>query len=151
MDSPSPLLDWTASPYVAAFFAFDSVAQDAEEVCIYGILRDIVHPRSSKQHLFVVGPYLRSHPRHYSQQSRYSMCVRTEGEDYAFVPHEQALPEALGQSGEIFKLRIPAGQRLSALKDLDLMNINPFSVYGSEDSLIRTIARRECLFQHWDL
>jgi len=36
-----------------------------------------------------------------------------------------------------------------ALKKLDLMNINAFSLFGSEDSLVRTVSRRECLFKSW--
>jgi hypothetical protein len=36
---------------------------------------------------------------------------------------------------------------IKALKHLDQMKINAFSLFGSEDSLIRTIARRELLFR----
>ena len=148
---PSPLLDWTASPYLAALFAFDAVNEDVKDVCVYAFLQDTEHGGSADKHLFIVGPYIQSHPRHFLQQSRYSMCVRLEDGNYLFCPHEQAIPEAAGPNGDLFKFKIPAKERLAVLKHLDLMNINPFSVYGSEDSLIRTIARRECLFREWDL
>jgi hypothetical protein len=57
------------------------------------------------------------------------------------------LNAALGSGGGLFKITIPIGERLTALKQLELMNINPFSLFGSEDSLIRTVARRELLFR----
>ena len=38
---PSPLLDWTASHYIAAFFAFDSIARKDEAfVSVYAMLHD---------------------------------------------------------------------------------------------------------------
>jgi hypothetical protein len=147
---PSPLLDWTASPYVAAFFAFDSPPKEAEQVCIYGLLRDQT-AGSSDAHLFVIGPNMHSHPRHLLQQCRYSMCVRRDSvnHDYLFQPHQSGLKLALGPQGELFKITIPIKERLTALRQLELMNINAFSLFGSEDSLIRTVARRELLFHDW--
>jgi len=47
----------------------------------------------------------------------------------------------------VFKITIPVTERLAALKHLDLMNINQFSLFGSDDSMVRTIARRELLFR----
>lgn len=144
---PSPLLDWTASPYLAALFAFDQMPQDASQVCIYAYLRDGLHSFSSDLHAFVVGPYVQTDKRHFLQQSRYSMCVSTSRDDYFFRPHDPGLVEEGGKNGFLFKFLIPAAARVEILRRLDLMNINPYSLYATEDSLIRTIARRECLFK----
>jgi hypothetical protein len=146
---PSPLLDWTASPYIAALFAFDAVPKGTEHVAIYAFLQDTGHELSSDQHLFTVGSYVQSHPRHFLQQSDYSMCIKLKDGEHFFSPHEQAMSKAVGPDGMCFKFVLPVSERLAALKHLDLMNLNPFSLFGSEDSLVRTIARRECLFKSW--
>ncbi len=89
---PSPILDWTASPYIAAMFAFDAMDKTATSVAIYAYVRDSLQSYDDNAHLFLVGPYLRTHPRHYLQQSRYSLCVgRQQGSqphtDYNFLSH----------------------------------------------------------------
>jgi len=124
---PSPLLDWTASPYVAAFFALDAPPIESTHVSVFGFLQDSVHGGSSDAHFFIVGPYMRSHPRHVLQQCQYSMCTRflTNPIDYEFVPHEIGMADAAGPEGELFKIVIPVEQRVDALKSLDLMNITP--------------------------
>jgi hypothetical protein len=79
------------------------------------------------------------------------MCVGVDGDDYKFRPHEPGMIGSTGKNGDLFKLVIPASERIPALRNLDLMNINPYSLFGTEDALIRTVARRECLFRSWSL
>jgi hypothetical protein len=74
---PSPLLDWTASPYVAALFAFDAPTKGAKRVCVYGLRQDSIRAFGSDEHLFVVGSYMRTHPRHLLQQWNDSESARS--------------------------------------------------------------------------
>jgi hypothetical protein len=146
---PSPLLDWTASPFVAAFFAFDEMSAEAQHVCVYALLEREMRVYSWDAHFFVVGPYIRTDVRHYLQQSRYSLFVAGEKNDFLFRPHEELLLNENGFYGELFEFRIPASERSVALRKLESMNINPYSLFGSEDALVRTVARRECYFKSW--
>ncbi len=146
---PSPLLDWTRSPYVAAYFAFASTVDNREKISIYVLWErpggikvwSIGNPQ-----IHSCGPYVRSHKRHFLQQSEYTICLAREDE-WFYVPHENAFVSDDPEQNILWKLDIPATERLKVLKLLDHYNLNAFSLFGSEESLMETMALRELQFR----
>jgi hypothetical protein len=52
------------------------------------------------------------------------------------------------QQGICWQITIPAAERVKVLKELNDYNVNSFSLFGSEESLMDTLAARElCLPQ----
>ena len=66
---PSPLMDWTRSPYIAAFFAFRSATKPSEsKVSVFVFCErtgDIRGWSSSESQIFRLGPNVRTHRRHH--------------------------------------------------------------------------------------
>ena len=140
---PSPLLDWTASPYVAAFFAMDKPARDVQSVSVYvfwectGVAKLTEH---GKPEICGLGSNVRSHRRHYLQQSRYTICTALTGENKEYAKHEDAFGNSVVVQDLLWKINIPISSRVKFLAKLHKMNINSFSLFTTEDSLLATLA-----------
>lgn len=141
---PSPLLDWTRSPYVAAFFAFSRAeAESNERVAIY-----ILSESAFKVHgnnfpvVFRYGPYVKTHRRHVLQQSEYTLCLIFDGE-WRFERYDTVFEDGHRQQGICWKFTLPASERAKVLTLLDEFNLNAFSLFGSEESLMETLSVRE--------
>ena len=115
---PSPLLDWTRSPRVAAYFAFRN-ATDSESVAIYVLSESRFKIHSSGvPAIYRLGPYVKTHQRHFLQQSDYTMClIFGNDKKWRFAEHDNAL--ACDNDGPnanpnfcIQRFTIPASERV---------------------------------------
>lgn len=140
---PSPLLDITDSPYVAAYFAFaDAVENDrADEsfVRIYAIAGDYI-----KYHAFplvpIAGakPYVaslvvppRHNPRLYAQQGKFLVTNIVDLENFLIEISENAgLPI-------LFAADVPVHCAFSALQDLKYMGLTAGTLFPGLDGVSR--------------
>jgi hypothetical protein len=141
---PSPLLDWSRSPYVASFFAFNtSDASSKGRVAIF-----VSAEADNRMHgngipmVLRYGPYVKTHRRHFLQQSEYTLCMVFEDE-WLFDRYETVFDKGRHQQGTCWKFTVPTSERTRVLMELDKYNLNAMSLFGSEESMMETLSTRE--------
>jgi FRG domain-containing protein len=140
---PSPLLDWTRSPYIAAYFAFEPAGQDDRAIFVF-----CERPTNMKQGssddpcIRTVGPRVKTHKRHFLQQSVYTMCGMFFGSQWHFHDHHAVFNLGRIDQDVLWKIVIPGSERVKVLELLDRYNLNRYSLFGSEEGLMETLAFR---------
>jgi hypothetical protein len=145
---PCPLLDWSRSPFVAAYFAFRADVSSDKNVAIYAFTDRTTSFKTSSSdnpQIHRLGPYVASHKRHFSQQSEYTVCVSYANGEWHFVPHSSVFesnPEGVTQD-VLMKFVLSAGERQTVLKELNDYNLNAYSLFGSTEGLMESLSIRE--------
>jgi FRG domain len=152
MGVPSPLLDWSHSPFIAAYFAFSEANPlESEPVAVFlfqeqmGSFGRYVCNQTSLNAFYSNG---QSHDREMKQQSAYTLCVKdgnTHGNSVGICDHEQYFSNVWSTNSRyerLVKYTIPASERRAAMKDIERMNITEASLFGGEDAMARTLFRR---------
>jgi len=143
---PSPLLDWTRSPYVAAYFALEQ-SNNAERCSVFAFIE---RPEGGKTlcegdaTIDSMGPYITTHVRHFAQKAQYTIATHwdRESKTHYFCSHHDVSPPLVGKQDVLIKVTIPRSDRITALKQLEDYNINHYTLFQSEDSLIRSLGLR---------
>lgn len=146
---PSPLLDWSASPYIAAFFAYSNET-DAKDVAIYCFQERLDFGKfssSDKPHIKSLGPRVKSHKRHFLQQSHYTICANFKDAGWFYGPHEDVFNLGMINQDRLTKYILPASERRKILADLNLYNISAFSLFQNEEALLETLSLRELMLR----
>ena len=139
----TPMLDWTESPFVAAYFAFSKRADDAKQNegkrAVYGLNRDIERwyqvSGSSGRKCFVVFPKIETHEnvRFLAQSGVLTRALK--GQD--IKERVQKCYHETNHKNRIIlvEILIPDRDREECLRDLNGMNITHASlfpdIYGS--------------------
>lgn len=130
---PSPILDWTESPYIAAFFAFQSFgAENRDRAAVWALNWDEV-PSGDEIERIQDRELLWYNPRAIEQRGVF-MRVNSI---------RKPLDELLGDA--VTKYVLPRREGRLALKDLEAMNLTARNLFRDLDGAARTALARVSL------
>ena len=144
---PTPLLDWTLSPYIAMFFAFrecDDLKPLCRQVRVY--VFDCAGWTSSfhqsdtlddpNPHVSVVKPYAKYNPRQLVQNTVYTVTNIDDIEGHIMLNGKNT------EQDYLFPFTFSADIRKEVRRELDLMGINEMTMFPDMDGLCREMKRR---------
>jgi len=148
---PTPLLDWTYSPYIAAFFAFERINHfqpDHDHICIYrfdkeGWIRAFKQNydyRDKNLHVSILEPSSFGNPKLMLQQGLFMYTNLDDIEGHIELNQRGAAEPYMK------KYRINCYERQVALRELRLMNITRMQLFPSVESVCRKLATDVSLF-----
>jgi hypothetical protein len=140
---PSPLLDWSRSPFIAAFFAFrDDDSNRSDYVAVFKYVEYTNAGKSLRPKEAAItrcGPWIGTDKKHFLQQSEYTVCRKKALDGLDYISHEEAFARGEKDQDILVKYLIPVSERDRVLRKLRHMNINPYSLFESTESLLESL------------
>ena len=143
---PSPLIDFSQSEYIALFFACEdaicSVGSKVENGKVFIMQSRLWEDGgASMTEIHRIGHYIETDQRHIFQQSEYLIACRFSDGFWSFAPFMSAdcwLNQEI-RSESFLEIDISASAKIELLRELAKMNINHFTLYRDEDSLMKKL------------
>jgi len=141
---PTPLLDWTLSPYIAAYFAFRDVEEKkptSDYVKLFAFdcpgwaqtYQQQYNLRESTPYISVIRPFPRFNPRLVPQQGCFTVTNVDDME-----AHLQAC-EAHAKRRFLWIARISVKEKIKVMRELAMMGITERSLFPGLDGCCRTM------------
>jgi hypothetical protein len=149
---PTPMLDFTKSPYIAAFFAFsDAIEQDrpdATHVRVFGITESALASSTPNIVSLTAGtPIIQrlsvspiNNPRLYAQQGQFLVTNLTDVE--LFITEN----EQTNEMRTLYAVDVPISEAVTALEDLKYMGLTAATMFPGLDGACRMM-RHDMLFK----
>lgn len=137
---PTPIIDWTESHYVALFFACEDFAKSKSNGKVF-VYNEIINGRiggDNIPNLGRIGRYVETDKRHFAQQAQYLIPVMYEKE-WKLITFKK-VKEDKTNNYDFIEIEIVNDAKRTIIKELRKMNINRYTMYLDEDSLIRNFA-----------
>ncbi len=138
---PTPIIDFTLSHYIALFFACEDFVNSETngKVFIYTDRGNAGKVGGNNLPDFQsIGRYLETDIRHFAQQSNYLIPVIYEKE-WKLISFKRVI-EKCPNRHDFVEIEIANEEKRTIIKELRKMNINRYTMYLDEDSLIKNFA-----------
>ena len=143
---PSPLVDFSKSEYIALFFACEDAVNVNRKLSngkVYVLQSGLWEVKGADlNEIHEIGHYVETNQRHIVQQSEYLVGCRYDSyrKEWLFIPFSSCIGCSKNESeSQFLELEIAASAKVDLLHELNKMNINHYTLYRDEDSLIKKL------------